>query len=187
MDVRRYSGIAIALHWLIALGIIVNVALAWIWPHLADAGVRPAINLHKSIGITVLGLAAMRLLWRATHAPPALPGRYQRWEIGLSHATHTLLYVLIFVMPLSGWIMDSAWKDAATHPMFLFGLFEWPRLGFILHLDLDTRNRIHDLFGAVHVWASYLLYGLFAMHVGGALKHQLLDRDPELQRMWFGA
>ncbi|MBV9841769.1 MAG: cytochrome b [Sphingomonadaceae bacterium] len=185
MDGRRYSGVAIALHWLIAAAIIANVALAWIWPHLADERVRPAIDVHKSIGVTVLGLAVMRLLWRATHAPPPLPNRYQRWELALSHATHGLLYLLIFAMPLSGWIMDSAWKDAATHPMFWFGLFQWPRLGFIMALDLDTRNWLHDLFGAAHVWGSYLLYGLFALHVGGAFKHQLLDGDAELQRMWF--
>src|ERR1700761_1056179 len=110
MTVRRYTAIAVTLHWLIALMIIANVALAWSCPHLPDAGVRPAIDIHKSIGITVLGLAIMRLLWRATHAPPPLPTGYQRWEITLSHLTHILLYVLIFAMPLTGWIMDSAWK-----------------------------------------------------------------------------
>lgn len=181
--VRRYTGAAIAFHWLVAAGIVANVTLAWVWPHLADDNVRPAIDTHKSIGITVLGLAIMRLLWRWTHRPPALPTRYQRWEIAASHATHILLYVLIFAMPLSGWIMDSAWKDAATHPMYLFGLFEWPRIGTVMHLAPTTRDQVHDLFGAAHIWLSYLLYALFGLHVAGALKHQWLDREPELQRM----
>jgi cytochrome b561 len=179
----RYTGPAIVLHWLIAIGIIANVALAWIWPHLADAQVRPAIDTHKSIGITILGLAIMRLLWRLTHRPPPLPTRYQRWEITASHVTHWLLYLLIFVMPLTGWIMDSAYKDAATHPMFWFGLFEWPRIGAILHMAPGSREWVHTVFGAAHVTASYVLYLLFTLHVAGALKHQWWDRERELQRM----
>ena len=172
-----------ALHWLIAAGIIANVTLAWVWPHLADERVRPVIDIHKSIGITVLGLAIMRLLWRVTHRPPASPSTYQRWEIKASHVTHWLLYALIFAMPLTGWIMDSAWKDAATHPMQLFGLFQWPRIGAIMQLEPTARDRVHDLFGAAHVWFSYILYVLFGLHVAGALKHQWVDGEPELQRM----
>jgi cytochrome b561 len=183
---QRYTKTAIALHWLIALGVIANVTLAWVWPHLADESVRPAIDTHKSIGITVLGLALLRLLWRLTHKPPALPTGYARWEVTASHITHWLLYLLIFAMPLTGWIMDSAWKDAGTHPMFLFGLFEWPRLGFVMHLDPALREHMHSLFGDLHEWFSYLLYALFAAHLGGALKHQWLDGAPELQRMMAG-
>lgn len=182
---RRYSGVAILLHWLIAAGIVANVALAWIWPRLADEQVRPAIDTHKSIGITLLGLAIMRLLWRWTHRPPAMPDNYRRWEVRAAHATHWLLYALMFAMPLSGWIMDSAYKDAASHPMFLFGLFEWPRIGPILHLPSATRDAVHDGFAAVHTYASWLLYALFALHVGGALKHEL-DGHRELRRMMPG-
>ena len=186
MRVQRYSGPAIVLHWLIAAGIVANVALAWIWPHLSDAGVRPAIDTHKSIGITVLGLAIMRLLWRLTHRPPPLPADTRRWEVGAAHSVHWLLYLLIFAMPLTGWIMDSAWKDAATHPMRLYGLVGWPRIGAVMALPPATRDRVHDLFGAAHVWLSYAVYALFVLHVAGALKHQWLDRQRELQRMWFG-
>lgn len=184
--IRKYTGVAMAFHWLVAAGIVANVALAWIWPHLADESVRPAINTHKSIGITVLGLAIMRLLWRATHRPPPLPTTYQRWEIGASHATHLLLYVVIVAMPLSGWIMDSAWKDAATHPMQLFGLVEWPRIGAVMRLAPAARDQVHDVFGAAHAWIAYLLYALFGLHVAGALKHQWIDREPELERMLPG-
>jgi cytochrome b561 len=183
---QRYTHTAILLHWLIAAGIAANVALAWIWPHLADASVRPAIDTHKSIGITILGLALMRLLWRITHRPPALPAGYARWEQTASHATHWLLYLLIFAMPLTGWIMDSAYKDAATHPMFLFGLFEWPRIGAVLQLDPALRKQVHDGFGAAHEWLSYMLYALVALHIAGALKHQMIDGEKELQRMMPG-
>jgi len=102
----------------------------------------------------------------------------------LSGFTHVLLYVIMLGMPLSGWIMDSAWKDAASHPMIFMNLFEWPRIGFIMALDPDTKKTIHDSFGEMHEIGSYLLYALFTMHVAGALKHQWLDKQPELQRMW---
>lgn len=186
MTAQRYSGLAILLHWLIAAGIVANVALAWIWPHLADEQVRPVIDIHKSIGITVLGLAIMRLLWRFSHRPPAYPAGYRPWERTASHAVHWLLYFVMFAMPLTGWIMDSAWKDAATHPMHFFGTFEWPRIAFFQHLDPAARDRMHDLFGISHVLGAYALYALFVLHVGGALKHQWLDREAELQRMWPG-
>lgn len=180
---ERYTRLAMLFHWLVAILIVANVALAWIWPHAADDTVRPMIDAHKSIGITVLGLAILRLLWRFAHTPPAYPPGYKPWERKLSHAVHWLLYLVMFGMPLTGWIMDSAWKDAATHPMAWFGLFEWPRIAWFQHLDPALRDRMHDLFGAAHVWSSYALYGLLALHVGGALKHQVIDGDPELQRM----
>ena len=179
----RYTRTAIVLHWAIALLILVNVALALSADALPDDWVRPVIDTHKSIGITVLGLALMRLLWRLTHRPPALPSRYPRWERIGAHAAHGLLYLLILALPLSGWLHDSAWKDAATHPMRLFGLVPWPRVAWVMHLDPVTREALHDRFGALHEWLGYALYVLFAAHVAGALKHQWLDREPELQRM----
>jgi cytochrome b561 len=189
MRVQRYTGIAITLHWLIAVLIIVNVALAWMWDGgvIPDAKVRFAIDWHKSIGILVLGLAIMRLLWRATHRPPPMPIGFQRWEIRLSSITHVLLYIVIFGLPLSGWIMDSAWKEAASRPMqFLGSGMQWPRLGFIMTMDPVTKEAIHGGFGAMHELAAKLLYVLFALHVGGALKHQFIDRERELQRIWPG-
>lgn len=184
-DARRYTALAIWFHWLVAIGIIANIALVWIWPNVADEQVRPLINLHKSIGITVLGLAIMRLLWRITHRPPALPTGYKAWEVRLSHWTHVALYVLIFAMPLTGWIMDSAWKGAPENPMYLFGLFEWPRIGFIMALDPATKLTVHDGFGEAHEVIGNLVYVLVGLHIAGALKHQLFDRERQLERMWF--
>ncbi len=184
MGIQRYTRIAILFHWLIAFGILFNVMLAWLWPFLPDEQVRPAIDWHKSIGITLLGLAIMRLLWRFAHSPPPLPGGLQRWEVRLSKITHILLYVIMIGLPLTGWIMDSAWKDAATHPMIMFNQFEWPRIASIMQLDPATKLQVHDIFGAAHGLLGKLLYLLFFLHVGGALKHQFLDKEPELQRMW---
>ncbi len=179
----RYTRTAIVLHWLIAIGIIGNIALAWIWPYAADESVRPMIDFHKSLGITVLGLVLMRILWRLTHQPPTMAQGYKPWEVRTAHIVHWLLYLVMFAMPLTGWIMDSAWKDAATHPMQLFGLFEWPRLGFIMNLDPVTREKVHTVFGAGHGLTAKLVYALVVLHVVGALKHQL-EGHKELQRMW---
>src|SRR6185312_4880254 len=145
----RYTNVAIALHWIIALGIVINITLAWLWPHmLPDDAVRPAIDTHKSIGVTILGLA--------------------------------------FLQPITGWIMDSAYKDAATHPMHYFGTFEFPRIAWIQQLQQPLKEQIHSGFGKAHEYISYVLYALLIAHIGGALKHQLLDKDPEIERMLPG-
>jgi cytochrome b561 len=87
-------------------------------------------------------------------------------------------------MPITGWIHDSAWKAAASHPMFLFWVIPWFRLGFITSLDPATKEQMHSLFGNIHTLLSYALYGVVGLHVLGALKHQLWDKQPELRRMW---
>ncbi len=182
---ERYTKTAIALHWLIALLILVNVVLALSADYLPDAWARLVVDTHKSIGITILGLALMRLLWRFTHRPPALPDAYPRWERVGAHAAHALLYLLLLALPLSGWLHDSAWKDAATHPMKLYGLIPWPRVGWVMNMDPTSKEAWHDRFGDLHTWFGYVLYAAFALHVVGALKHQWKDREPELQRMWL--
>ncbi len=179
----RYTRTAVVLHWLVAVVIIANVALALSADSLPDEWVRPVIDAHKSTGITVLGLVLLRILWRIGHPPPPLPRSYARWERFAAHAAHGVLYALMLLLPLSGWLHDSAWKDAATHPMQLFGLVPWPRIGFIMSIEPVTKESLHDLFGTFHTAFGYILYGLLALHVGGALKHQLIDREPELQRM----
>jgi cytochrome b561 len=181
----RYSRIAVVLHWLVAVLIVANVTLALSADWLPDDWVRPVIDTHKSIGITVLGLLILRALWRIAHPPPPLPAAYPGWERILAHGVHGLLYLLMALLPLSGWLHDSAWKDAATHPMHLYGLVTWPRIGFIERIEPVTRESLHTLFGTIHTLLGYALYALLALHVGGALKHQWFDREPELQRMWL--
>ena len=181
--VDRYTRIAVALHWLVAVLIVVNVALALSADSLPDEWVRPVIDTHKSIGITVLGLVLLRILWRLGHPPPPMPRSYARWERIGAHAAHGVLYALMLLLPLSGWLHDSAWKDAATHPMQLFGLVPWPRIGVVMNLEPATKESMHDLFGGFHTAFGYVLYALLALHIAGALKHQWLDRERELQRM----
>ena len=179
----QYTRIAMLLHWIIAILMIGNVVLGLSADSLPDDWVRPVIDTHKSIGITVLGLALLRILWRVSHKPPPLPQDFPRWERGAAHLAHFLLYLLMIALPLSGWMHDSAWKDAATHPMSLFGLIPWPRIGLIMNLDPAVKEPLHDQFGALHTWLGYGLYALLAMHIGGALKHQWIDRKSVLKRM----
>jgi cytochrome b561 len=100
-----------------------------------------------------------------------------------AHVAHWVLYGLMLALPISGWIHDSAWKDAATHPMQLFGLVPWPRIGFIEAIEPTLKDVLHTRFGELHVYLGYVLYVLLALHIGGALKHQWLDHEKELQRM----
>jgi len=172
-----------ALHWLVAALMFANLVLIWVVDSVPDEQVRLVIDTHKSLGITLLGLAILRLLWRYAHPPPPLPSSYARWERRASHVAHGLLYLLMFLMPLSGWMHDSAWRDAATHPMQWFGLVPWPRIGWIMGLEPSLKETLHTAFGALHRYAGYALYALFTLHVLAALKHQFVDREPELQRM----
>lgn len=179
----RYTRVAMALHWIVAILILGNVALGLAADSLPDDWIRPAVDTHKSIGLTVLALAALRLLWRVAHPPPPLPASFSRLERLGAHAAHAALYVLIFALPLSGWIHDSAWSGAATHPFLLWGVIPHVRIAAITALDPATREHIHATFFAFHVWFAYGLYALLAAHVLGALKHQFWDGERELQRM----
>jgi cytochrome b561 len=185
---HRYTRTAAVLHWLVAALIIANVLLVWTVDSLPKDWERPVIDTHKSIGITVLGLALLRLLWRIGHRPPPLPTAYAVWERRLSLVVHAVFYLLMFALPISGWLHDSAWKDAATHPMHWFGLFEWPRIGVIMQQNPELKEKLHGLFGGIHTAFAYVLYAMLALHIGGALKHQFLDKQRELQRMapWSG-
>ncbi len=182
----RYTGVAMILHWIVAALLILNVALGLSADYISDAYIRSVIDLHKSIGITVLGLVLLRILWRISHKPPAMPKTYAPWERLAAHAAHGALYVVILALPVSGWMHDSAWKGAASHPIYLYGLIPWPRIGWIENVEPHHKETLHTVFFSVHVYAAYALYALLALHIIGALKHQFWDREPELQRMLPG-
>lgn len=183
MVTNRYTRVAIALHWLIALGIVGNVVLVWVIDALPASMARPAIDTHKSLGLTVLALALMRVLWRLTHRPPPFPRSCRPLERVAAHAVHAGLYLLILAMPISGYLHDSAFRLAASHPLTWFGLFQVPRVPAIMHLPAAEKAQVHAFWFSVHATLAWVLYGLFALHVAGALKHQFVDREPELQRM----
>lgn len=181
---KRYTTPAIIAHWLIAVLMIGNLLLGLLAEKLPDEKIRLAIDTHKSIGITVLGLVLLRILWRLGHKPPPFAAGMAAWERALAHIAHFGLYAFMLWMPLTGWLHDSAWKAAPEIPMRLFGLFEFPRVGFVMALPDDRKEYLHGLFGAMHEIGGYVLIVLLLLHVAGALKHQFVDGEPEFGRMW---
>jgi cytochrome b561 len=181
----RYTRTAIVLHWLIAAMVVSNIILAWIFHTVPAEIAQPYTNAHKTIGITVLGLALLRLLWRIGHRPPSLSTAIPRRQRIAARIGHAGLYFVILAMPLSGWIYDSAWEYAADVPIDVFGLFEMPRIAWVANIPDEPKKVLDTIAGRVHVWLSYLLYVLLAAHLAGAIKHQWFDRVPTLQRMTF--
>lgn len=172
----RYSNTAIALHWLVALLIFAAFPLGVYMHELPLSPTKLQLySYHKWIGITVLLLAVLRVVWRATHTPLALPDNLPRWQHMVSHVTHQLLYVLIFAVPLSGWLMSSA-KGFKT---VWFAVLPLPDL-------LEKNKALGDVLAVVHQGLNAILFLLVAMHVAAALKHHLIDRDDILSRMLPG-
>jgi cytochrome b561 len=173
MSVERYSNTAIALHWLIALLIFVAFPLGL---YMSDLQLSPTklqlFSYHKWIGITVLILAVVRLGWRVTHTPPALPDSIAKLQQIASNIVHGFLYVLLFVIPFSGWLMSSA-KGFKT---VLFGVLPLPDL-------IGKDKELGKLLELVHQSLNYVLLLLVVLHVAALIKHRFIDRDEVLTRM----
>jgi cytochrome b561 len=171
---QRYSSIAIALHWLLAFLIIGTFTLGLVMtdiPGLTPTKLR-YFSWHKWAGVTVLLLAALRLLWRLRNKPPAYPATMPAWQRRAAHTLHGLLYVLMFAVPLSGYFYSLA----AGVPVVYFGLFPLPVL-------IDADPALKPALGALHYWLNMLLASLVVLHVLAAFKHLLFERDGVMQRM----
>jgi len=177
-----YSAVAITLHWLIALGILTNIGLAWYFGTLKGPEAIAPVQLHKSIGITVLLLTLIRIGWRLTHAAPALPAHMPTWERWAARATHFVFYLLMLGLPLSGWAMVSASPLIRVHPTVLYGVVHWPAVPFP-GLDSDQLHDTHKLLEKIHELLAWVAYATITLHVAAALKHQIIDRDDVLSRM----
>jgi cytochrome b561 len=180
----RYSAVAMLLHWLIAALIITNVGYAWYANGLHGLAKIPPLQVHKSIGITILLLSLLRLGWRLVNPPPPMSADLKPWERILAKTVHVLFYVVMIGMPLTGWATVSASATIRIYPITFFGWGHWPAISVLTHLPLDQMKQAHETFLTVHeLLAKLIVYVLFPLHVLGALKHQFLDRDHELGRM----
>jgi len=190
----RYTKTAIILHGLIALGIFFMFGLGWYMHEIPkDAAKQMAFdvfdlgiytwnlteavsprtfyfNLHKSIGITLLALIVFRVFWRITHRPPAMLSSYKAWEKKLATGAHHLLYLLMIAMPLSGLVMAINSK---------YGVM-WFGIDFIG--GLDNKN-LREVFKEVHETIGAILLLIIIIHIVGALKHKLIDKDDTMKRM----
>ena len=172
----RYSTPAIVLHWLVALLIFAAFPLGVYMHELPLSPDKLKLySYHKWIGITVLLLVALRVSWRLTHVPPPLPASVAAWQRHASALVHGLLYLLMIAIPLSGWLMSSA-KGFQT---VWFGVLPLP--------DLVGKDKaLGDLLAEVHTILNFTLLALVVMHVGAALQHHVIERQPFLQRMGWG-
>jgi len=169
----RYTRTAIGLHWLMALLII---GLFSVGLYMTGLKLTPhklqVYSWHKWAGVTVFLLAAIRLAWRAGHRPPPPPAGMPAWQRIAAEGAHHLLYLLMIVIPLSGWLMSSA-KGFQT---VWFGVLPLPDL-------LAKDEALGTLLATVHKTLNFSLAALVLAHAGAAVKHHWLDRDDVLARM----
>lgn len=174
---RAYGSVALALHWIVAAALVVQVALGWWMVALPKEppGLRAGwFNAHKSIGITVALLVLLRLAWRWRHAPPPLPRAMPRWQREGARATHWALYACMLALPAAGF----AGSLFSGHPIRFFG---WP-----LPLAVGEWSAGKQAMSAVHYAVAVTLMALAGVHVAAALLH-VSRRDGIFRRMWPSA
>ncbi|MGH6622635.1 MAG: cytochrome b [Burkholderiaceae bacterium] len=169
-----YDRVAITLHWVIAVGVLAQLAFGW-W--MIDIPKQPTglraywFNFHKSTGLLLGGLIALRILWRLTHRPPTLPASVPSWQARAAHISHFLLYACMVTMPLAGFLGSTY----SGYPIRFFGftIADW---GW---KDESLKN----FFSVVHYSTAWLFMTLIGLHAAAALKHRLIDRDGVFERM----
>jgi cytochrome b561 len=171
--IQSYGLAAKTFHWIIGLLILTLLCVGLYMVRLKPSpGMFKIFALHKSLGITVLALATLRIIWRFANINPVLLPNHQQWEKILAKLTHGLLYLAMFVMPLSGWIMSSAKGFSVS----VFNLFTLPDI-------VKPDDALSHFALQVHNFSAYTLIVLIGLHVAGALKHHFIDRDRTLLRM----
>ncbi|MBL4790059.1 MAG: cytochrome b [Kordiimonadaceae bacterium] len=179
---KRYSLVAIVLHWGIAALITSQFIVGPVMTRLSDADIALQFTLyqfHKSVGITILILMSIRLVWRILHKPPPLPEAVSETTITASKIVHFGLYALVFILCLLGWSVVSA--SPYNIPTLLFGEVVWPHIWFIE--QLPDKQAAETFLKTVHAYGAYVLLTLVALHVLAALHHQFFLKDGLIWRM----
>jgi cytochrome b561 len=190
----RYTKTAVVLHWLIAIFLVVMFVLGWFMADLPKEGPKQSafdvmdlgiytwqlseavsprtfyFNFHKSLGITIFAFILLRIVWRIGHKPPAPLASYKAIERKIATGTHHLLYLLMLVIPTTGLLMGLYSK---------YGV-KWFGLDFLPGLDNKV---IREIFEETHEIVGIILLVFVALHVVGALKHKIIDKDDTLKRM----
>ncbi len=183
-EARRYTVGARWFHWMTTLLMFAIIPLGWIFAEFktmkdnknvfeAPIPGSPAdyASLHKTLGLIVLAIVAARIIYRIVNRPPPLPGRLPAVEKGLAHATHWLLYLVLLVMPISGYIMSSA----GDHPISIFWLFDFPKL--------PISKEQGKIANGIHIYVQFVVYALVVLHLAGVAVSLFLRRDDILGRM----
>ena len=182
MDDKRYGAVSMALHWIIALLIVVQLCLGW---YMNEGGVPDHSaaqdriqDIHVTVGLTILILVLVRIGVRLTHPAPPLPSTLALWERVLARASHWLFYILLLVIPLTGWALVSVRHEDIP----FFGL-AWPAMPGLDHLARPEARAIGGQLKHIHIYILiWIVLINLALHVAGALKHQF-DGSPVLWRM----
>lgn len=170
----RYGGVAVLLHWVLALLIAGMIGLGWYMMAIEDEpGADKYFNLHKSVGILIFGLVLIRALWRIGHRPAELPASLPKWEVIAASLVQWLLYGCMVLLPVSGFIGALYSKSGAT----FFGV----HLPTWVLPNHDTAEQFFE----VHETLAWVLVVLVALHTAAGFKHLFVDRDKVFQRMWF--
>jgi cytochrome b561 len=171
---ERYTSLAVILHWLIALLLVWGFTLGWVMEGIPKTSPDKMlyVSWHKWIGVTVGFLVIVRIAWRITHQPPALPHTVPDWQRYASHSVHALLYFLMLAIPLTGYFYSSA----AGRPVVYLGLIPLPPI-------IAPNPDLKSLLKTLHVTFNYTLLGVLGLHIAAALKHHFIDRDQVLARM----
>jgi cytochrome b561 len=173
---QRYTRGAMLFHWTIAALIVLNFALAWLSEGRPKPQRMEMMYVHFSVGYTVLLLALLRLIWRLTHRPPPFEPDVKPWESTLAHVVHWALYAMMFALPILGLLAYSA--GGGGMPLKWFGIVNLPTFPFAVPDHAKGEG-----FAAIHGTLAFVMLGLLALHVAGALKHHFIGRDGELWRM----
>lgn len=168
----RYGAVAQLFHWAIVALVITQFVLANRAEGLSPVAKIGILATHKSVGITILGLAVLRLTWRAFNPVPPLPAGAPRWQDRAAHVSHFLLYALLFTTPVLGWLMSSARAFSVSW----FGLVTLPDL---IGPDKATFKALLE----AHEISAKSLGVIAIVHAVAALKHHFLDRNDVLRRM----
>ena len=181
MDDKRYGAASVILHWTIAVLIVVQLCLGWYMNHFVPdhSPTQDRIqDIHVTVGLSILILVLVRIGVRLTHPAPPLPRTLHAWERGLARFTHWLFYILMLVMPLTGWALVSVRHEGIP----FYGL-AWPALPVLDHLAKPEGRAIGRVLKETHITILvWIAVANIALHVAGALKHQF-DGNPVLWRM----
>lgn len=171
---QRWGSVSIGLHWTIALLILLVQVPAGVAMIAVDRGTLQNVLyfVHKNTGLVIFLLAVFRLGWRWAHPVPALPADLPGWQATTARVTHALLYLLLFLMPISGFLYTTL----GGFPVPLFGLYDLARL-------IPENKPLSEVFKFMHLTLQWVLYATVLLHIAGALQHHFVRRDGILRRM----
>lgn len=179
-SVTHYPTVSVILHWAMALAFVAMLASGI----LMTGDVLPKkltfqmYQWHKSLGVILLLLFFVRIFWRLTHKVPALPESFSKPERFAAKLGHFGFYVLMFSIPMAGWIMVSSSPYGIS--TYVFDVFKWPHIGFV-----EGNSDIYKISKEVHEILGYVFIGVITLHVSAVIKHGVLKKENLLLRIWF--